>query len=202
MINKDKIFVFLVVLFSIIVLFSVKSFASTETFTFTGFDNVEYEISYFPNDRISEFEHFILIKSTGIYKYHIFAFNGELHIDRTTYSGLFIPKSVDRSYSLFSYRDDNLWYEIGQQEYSFSGTTDKIIYSCLDLSSYKNELNGTEDFFSNPLPVTLAPVVEKTHLEEVLTEILKILPVVLLTLVGLIGLRKALAMLSTLLRRS
>lgn len=49
---------------------------------------------------------------------------------------------------------------------------------------------------------TLALIMKKTPLEEVMKEILEILPVVLMTIVGLISLRKALQILSRVLHRS
>lgn len=57
-------------------------------------------------------------------------------------------------------------------------------------------------FMTPPLTGILAPIVEEVETEKVLEEILGVLPIVLVIIVGLIGLRKALRMLSTLLRRS
>ena len=71
---------------------------------------------------------------------------------------------------------------------------------------YAEQLNSDEDFFFNPPTVKatgiLAPIVQDSPLEEVMKEIIVILPIVLMTIVGLIGLRKALAFLSTVLHRS
>lgn len=56
--------------------------------------------------------------------------------------------------------------------------------------------------FTTPPQGILAPIVETTPLEEVIKEILGILPIVLITIVGLISLRKALQLLSAVLHRS
>ena len=58
--------------------------------------------------------------------------------------------------------------------------------------------NGKVVFQKTPVGVqpTLAPIVQQVPLEETIKEIVGILPIVLIILVGLIGLRKALALLS------
>lgn len=56
--------------------------------------------------------------------------------------------------------------------------------------------------FYQPPQVVLTPIMKETPLEEVMKEILGILPVILVIIVGLISLRKALRLLSKVLHRS
>lgn len=56
--------------------------------------------------------------------------------------------------------------------------------------------------FQAPPGVILAPIVEETPLEGVMKEIVEILPIVIVTIVGLIGLRKGLQLLSKVLHNS
>lgn len=111
-------------------------------------------------------------------------------------------------------------YLLGSEGYSNSSIDfdDYTILSCsLDIYEYNTETNMlTNKVFPQPpveeppveeeTPVvvekTLAPIMETTPLEEVMKEILGILPVILMIIVGLISLRKALRLLSRVLHRS
>lgn len=62
--------------------------------------------------------------------------------------------------------------------------------------------NDDIDFFHIPSQGILGPIVRQSPTKRVLEEVVKVLPVVLLTLVGLIGLRKALVFLQKVLHRS
>ena len=79
----------------------------------------------------------------------------------------------------------------------------KIIYSSFDVKQ-----QGTEELVFQKTPVekaletTLAPIVQEAPLEETIKEIVGILPIVLIIVVGLIGLRKGLALLSQTLHRA
>lgn len=79
--------------------------------------------------------------------------------------------------------------------------------SCIDTAKYTiyyNDLtclSGIELFSQPPLTV-LPQIVEETPLEEVMREVIAVLPIVLVTIVGLISLRKGLRVLSTVLHRS
>ena len=87
------------------------------------------------------------------------------------------------------------------------GTTDGLQISedfyVLD-ANYVVKDRKTGEVFTLPPQVTgtLAPIYQRITLEEVLQEILAILPITLMTIVGLIGLRKALSLLFKVLRRS
>ena len=116
---------------------------------------------------------------------------------------------------------DGIWtlaYEKTGDSWRFSQTVspdflNNIVSINFDLYSVGNNAlydGGSSLVFQKPpvgeIPVvverTLAPIMEKTPLEEVMKEILGILPVILMTIVGLISLRKALQLLSRALHRS
>ena len=79
---------------------------------------------------------------------------------------------------------------------------DDIVYSTFDIYSKENEDELV--FQKTPVGVqsTLVPIVQEAPLEGVIQEIVGILPIVLITLVGLIGLRKGLALLSQILHKA
>lgn len=79
---------------------------------------------------------------------------------------------------------------------------DDIVLSTFDI--YSKENNDELVFQKTPVGVqsTLVPIVQEVPLEGVLQEIVETLPVVLITLVGLIGLHKALALLSQILHKA
>lgn len=84
----------------------------------------------------------------------------------------------------------------------FAGEVE-ILASSLDIYKYDSSTNSlTEQVFPVPLQGILAPIVAEAPLAEVMKEILEILPVILMTIVGLISLRKGLQLLSTVLHRS
>lgn len=77
------------------------------------------------------------------------------------------------------------------------------VYKTTDVYTDKTytELSNSS-FFQQPPVGVLAPIVEEVPLEETIKEIVGILPIVLITLVGLIGLRKGLALLSQTLHKA
>lgn len=79
---------------------------------------------------------------------------------------------------------------------------DDIVLSTFDIYSKENE--GELVFQKTPVGVqsTLAPIVQEAPLEGTVQEIVGILPIVLITLIGLIGLRKGLALLSQTLHKA
>lgn len=79
---------------------------------------------------------------------------------------------------------------------------DDIVYSTFDIYSKENEDELV--FQKTPVGVqsTLAPIVQEAPLEGTVQEIVGILPIVLIILIGLIGLRKGLALLSQTLHKA
>jgi len=177
--------------------YATEEAVNTEKFSFTGFDGVLYTLPSLP-EGVNNYKHYVILKDNSAT--HIYCFNDTLDI---TKDGSFITLNADDNTTgkLFTCYGSS-WNEFDEQgTYSFSQTKTIFIYSCPDLTQYGEEFNSDENFFLNP-QVILPPIAEKVHLGAVLQEIMAILPVVLVTIVGLIGLRKALAFLSKVLRRS
>lgn len=76
---------------------------------------------------------------------------------------------------------------------------EKIIYSNIDIY---NGIKSDDIFFQAPPQGILAPIVEGTKMETTLQEVIHLLPLIIVVVVSFLGLRKALQMLSTLLRRA
>lgn len=102
-------------------------------------------------------------------------------------------------------------YKLEDGVFTYSGTLmadmgvsssgiSQIIYSNTDLC----DVNGEVVFQKAPAvaQVVLAPIAQEAPLEGIVQEIVGILPIVLIILVGLIGLRKALALLSQTLHKA
>ena len=204
MLKNNKILIFLFMFFSVCILFTSSVFASTDTYSFTGFDGKSYNLPPLP-EGINNYKHYIIVSDNGSLK--LFGFNESLKItrDESFVNFNFDDKTTGK---LFDFIDsENEWEEMGEQQYySLSIDTTLVINSCSDLLQYKDRFNGPGDFFYNPPIVEatgiLAPIYQKTPLEETLQEVVMILPVILMTIVGLIGLRKALKFLSKVLHRS
>lgn len=171
------------------------------SFDFVGLDGQEYSLPPLPEGMLN-YTHFLLINDNGAYR--VFGFNESLSLIN---SEGFVNIMPDKGNTHQVQLVDNSWeyYGVGLNGYSVLADKSTFLYGCNCVLSGLNKVNDGEDFFFNPLPVgvgTLPPIVEKINLGLTMEEILGILPIVILTLVGLIGLRKALQFLSTLLRRS
>lgn len=80
-------------------------------------------------------------------------------------------------------------------------SADRIIFSTIDI--YENSKLENVVFPKTPqLQGVLAPVANQVEMSQVMTQILGVLPLILVVVVSLIGLRKALAMLSQLLHQA
>ena len=94
-----------------------------------------------------------------------------------------------------------------QQLSSLDNLKEYVYFNNIDYSNYEFRYNYILQNSSGdrlfPLPPTvLAPILEEAPLEEVIKEIVEILPIVLITIVGLISLKKGLNLLSTVLHNS
>lgn len=209
---KNKIFIFITIILFVFTFFSGSVYATedtgtTDTFSFTGVDNNTYTVPTLPE---VDFEHYFIVnKGSDI---HLYMFTGSFSVTKFSDTGAIFE--FDTS-SYFRYKlENNIWSKKSSTgTYSYSSFT--VITSCTDLLSSIDKMNavafaeeGSEEssFFYNAPTValdgTLAPIYQKTTLTGVLQEIVTILPIVLTIIVGLIGLRKALAFLSKVLHRS
>lgn len=83
----------------------------------------------------------------------------------------------------------------------YSATTKWNLSKDLKYSSFPIYYNDGSLFFPLTPLKRMAPIVAQVEMGEIMKEIIKILPLILVVVVSLVGLRKALKMLSTLLHR-
>lgn len=118
-----------------------------------------------------------------------------------------VEKTEDGKYHFLKCNDDCLfildynngefvWHDFSRDGFTMDADS-YVIYSTRDIK-YSN---GDTFFYVAPL-ATLPQVVQVVELGEVLQEIVKIIPTILVVVVSLVGLRKALRMLLTVLHRS
>lgn len=220
MFRKEKIFVFLTVLFSIVVLFTTLSFADTEdvldtnSLVYTDKDGHVYNLPVYPEE-LKDYNHYVIIKTTFGDQFYLLPFNDSFEVADNTdnsFNILIDGHSFDFYWKCsVSNGEMSPWYRggtsVGGVHFYFSKTNNPhyVVDTCSCLKPYANNLEdvieNNESFFMSRQEV-LVPIMERVPLAGVMTEIVEILPVVLVILVGLIGLRKALQMLSAVLHRS
>lgn len=161
-------------------------------------NDIFMNVFYLESDSIHTIDHFrIYRKATGDIVFYL-------------KDGYSIPEYMLATYKI----TDNQW-ECVYNGFVDGGTTVsassliQILYSNVDIT---NE-SGTSVFFpQTPLVVetpveekqeiTLAPIVEKVEAEKTLAEVVGILPLIIVVVVSLVGLRKALKMLLAVLHRA
>lgn len=115
------------------------------------------------------------------------------------------PISTCYYYTAFS--DNPVWIEDADAHLypRIGGDNSRFLFCSNDIytdSSLTSVSYEKEVFQLPPQEKTLAPIVEGIPMEGTLMEIVKLIPIVIMTIVGLISLRKALQVLSTFLRNS
>lgn len=215
MLKKNKIFIFVILLFSFVILFATNSFADTEdtvssSYTFTGPDYETYTVPNLPDDG---YEHFIIVKhSSGI---DFFNFSNSLKVVKVFSNGFEFTFSESKDvYTHYSLKDGE-WVQYGDTGGHYSFSDSSVINSCTDLLSYIDSMNAVLDedigsdgasfFYNAPTVVAdgvLAPIIQETGITGVLQEIVEILPVVLIVIVTLIAMRMAIVFLMKILRQA
>ena len=213
---KNKIFIFIAAFLCIFAFFNCFAYATevadtSDSFSFVGSDNNTYTVPVVPE---GDFSHYFIVLNHSSSEINLYTFTGSLSVTKySSNSGLTFTFDNSNSYNRYVL-DDGIWVKKGSSgSYSYGKAI--VLTSCSDLLSSIGKMNAissaeegsTESsFFYNSLTVvpagTLAPIYQKIPLKGVLQEIVMILPVVLMTIVGLIGLRKALSFLSKVLHRS
>lgn len=205
---SSKLIIFLIIVLSVFTLFITPSFA-TDTITITGIDNNNYTLPSFPSG-VTEHKYYLLTYHRvsamvkEVQEYTLYVFDKTINI-----SGDYIyfdrdSSDVVKCYTCDIYHGETSWTETVALCFQHA-SYDYVIDCSSNLLKYKDSLLNVEDGFFLTVPTasgTLAPIVQETSLEGVLQEIVEILPIVLVIIVGLIGLRKALAMLSKVLHQS
>lgn len=207
MLKKNNILFFVVFLFFIIFSFNNKVLAATEDANTSFTEEQVNAINSVYKEYMNEYDSFFT-------RYHqnvgitIFMFNNvednyfydsggdtivttkdldvlEVDIDVTTYEVL----------SINSYSGVNRWYC-----HAINGKC--AIYGNVDVykDSSFNDLYYSKDFFCLTPETALAKITRESHPEEVMIQILKIIPLILVVVVSFLGFRKAWSLLSKILR--
>lgn len=199
--NKRILFIFTLILIAILSV-PLKGFCTTDSNidTSTGFSANEVKIienmykqysskynSYVCRYHAGEITMYLYDYSPDLFFYVL---NGELYssIECSPYYVNFTTSGVIRNEGQGSYN----------QVYAHASGKPNI-YSNRDVYS-----GASRDivFFQVPPQGILAPIVEETKAEVILQEVVQLLPMILVVVVSFLGLRKALQILSTLLRRA
>ena len=183
---------------------------------FTAFNGNDYSVSASHYNIVSVFNeknvsHYIILsqyKDGGQVSLSYVGFNDSIVIDYNA-DGSFIISFNNNSLGLegsgyhISYDGKNSIGDNGWKESIEFSADYEVIHCCDCMMQYQD--NFSSDFFGRPLQVgqgVLPQIIQVIPLGRVMKEMKVMIPVVLVTIVGLIGLRKALAFLQKVFRRS
>lgn len=212
MLRNNKIFVFFTTFCILLIVLKGTVFA-TDTgsvdLSFWGFDSNEYNLPPIP-DRGLKKEHYLLYLDHEGFTY-LLCFNDSIDISWTAKDDNGIRVLCNNG------KEDLILYTLpGAGDTWLTSISSDLggvnigpgtfIYADPSLHVYQNALVNKHDFFLTPpvkLSGVLPPIIQtEAPLGGVLREIIKVLPIILVILVGLIGLRKALRFLSKVLHHS
>lgn len=199
--NKRILFIFALILITVLIV-PLKSFCATDSTrdTTTGFTEEQVKIiksvyaqysskgnSYVCRYHANLITMYIYDSSTDLFFYVL---NGDLY------------SNIKCSPYYINFSSSGVINDEGQGSYNqvYAHADGKPnIYSNRDVY-----LGASRDtiFFQAPPQGMLAPIVEGTKMETTLQEVIHLLPLIIVVVVSFLGLRKALRMLSTLLRRA
>lgn len=190
--NKKILIIFLsVVLFMFILNFNtVEASSSLDKYTYPEFKTImeekgwSYWLLYERNNNAG----LGLIISKGGMFFHSFNSNGLISL-------------YSNAYNYMNYHLENgVWVEEGGGNYGFR-YAQEIYFTNYDVISYEDR---STVFFQQTLEgqTTMSRMVILAHPEELMKEIVKILPLILVVVVSLVGLRKAWRLLSNLLHQA
>lgn len=160
--------------------------------------NSEYYNSYemiFVNNSNTCYDVFFIEHDEDLYFY--ITDSGNISSNKS-FNCVHLTYSHDDLSLLGTFEGENIYVDNWRNNVSSSDSTYDLYLKNVSLYT---DVNKTDFFLKAPVG-TLAPIVKKVETEKTLEEVVLILPIILLTLVGLIGLRKALRMLSTVLSQS
>lgn len=199
--NKRILFIFALILITVLIV-PLKSFCATDSTidTTTGFSEDQVKVMQtIYKQYSSKYDSYVCRENQSIISMYLYNCSEELYfyvIGDKLYSSIKCePYYVEFDYS------GNIRTELQgsyNQVYAISRGKPNI-YSNRDVY-----FGASKDvvFFHVPPQGILAPIVEGTKMETTLQEVIHLLPLIIVVVVSFLGLRKALQMLSTLLRRA
>lgn len=207
--NKLKIISIFSIVFAIIIAFTSSVNASNISYvTYIesgGADilldgetyHVDFSESSYYFEPTHQFKYYFCYYREDTGKHYVLFTDRDVYVD-DSHSYFQIDKPDDGGVSCFiyEYKDKNIKYCVAPYG-SMSDPVNNIIFSNFSLK----DKQGSVVFQPTPA-VVLAPIAQEAPLEGTVQEIVGILPIVLITLVGLIGLRKGLALLSQTLHKA
>lgn len=219
MLKNKKIFL-IIVLFILLLSITNSSFASvgTSVININGFNYIFSEDNLFSwiyvysksDDNVYRLVHWgTPCADCGTIEYYFYEDEENAYFEGRCSHG-----TVGDRYSIWVYdktvTDHSSWINNGvvqnMDRLTFSKSDYNFVYCYGNIysdSEYSIPLNteGNSFFLKAPLTVAKTLIVERVEMEVVLQEIVKILPLIIVVVVCFLGLRKALQILSTLLRR-
>ena len=218
--NKLKIISIIALVLAIMISFTSSCFASSiegssvtyneeggVDFVFNGTTyNCDFSSSAYSNDKVFRNYYFYYNEKAGV-GYLVFVDADLLFVTDTgnysiKYTNCDLVKNQYVGISFFVTEKEGIVTSSLMFSDSGSGidSVDQIVFSSCDILNSDGEVV----FQKTPVGVqsTLVPIVQQAPLEETTKEIVGILPIVLIILVGLIGLRKGLALLSQTLHKA
>lgn len=204
--SKFKTIFFVLLLTLLSLLFMNTSVFAADSKTVDG---VTYSCTsrWLPSGFFNNFNYFCFLSSSNGSNSKLFCADKKFNLD---YSSAYFDESPSY-FVIFSINDYTFNEETSTYEW---GTDSRSICENGNLENTKLEYNVTDQISENyffvsgnavfyqPPQVVLTPIMKEAPLVEVMKEILEILPIVLMTIVGLISLRKGLQLLSTVLHHS
>lgn len=202
----------------ILTLFSFSSVFAVSTTDFLN--SVKSKFSDFKLDTIPDFllqrdnqYHFLLRypKSSTSYYYYLFASETPLVVSSFSDNSITITNEIYSRVMKYEWQSftDSLIAKGGSSNSDHNVTADNLEFVLSDFnikkpdgSSFSYIKPDLESDSDSDFQVTLPAIIQETPLEEVLVEIVGLLPIILVCLAFWIGLRKALALLSNFLRQS
>lgn len=196
---KNKILIILIALISCLLLNATNCFAATN-FTFNdGEKTVELNL----NDSFdSVSEHIVILKNSDSSDYLIYFSDTEIYLN---YDGSMLKLTTNSRIHRYSYSSlQNSNTELsGIGLPSDSAMISAWSFLTANKTTYTSEAHEEVFFQLTPQEnLILAPIVEEVETQEIMSQILTVLPIVIVVIVGLIAMRKAIKELLNLLKRS
>lgn len=197
--NKKFLFIFTLILVTILSI-PLKSFCATDSTidTTTGFSEEQVKvIKGIYKQYSSNYDSYVCREHGGVICIYLYNYSSDLFF---YVSGGILYSSIECSPYYVEFDNE------GNIERELQGTYNQVYaYADGKPNIYSNRdvyASASKDMLFFQVPPLLAPVVEKMKMKITLQEVVQLLPTILVVVVSFLGLRKALQVLSRILRQS